>query len=106
MTATIITFPTVARRAEGELYQAGSNPLERAIDKARNIAATIIADPRRATLPAELEELAGLVRRLEPSHPLHMDDLAIIPFGPGPIYCPLRGVPEMLAGILAGLIAA
>lgn len=100
MTAIIITFPTAARRAEVEQDRAGSNPLQRAIDKARAIAAGIAARAPGATLAAELEELAGLVRRLERSHPLHVDDEAFIPFGSGMIHWPLRGVPEMLAGLM------
>lgn len=101
MTATTIVFPTASRRAEVEQDRAGGNSLEHAIEKARAIAARIVTGTRHATLADELEELAGLVRRLERTEPLHVDDFAIIQFGPAMVRWPLRDVPEMLAGLMA-----
>lgn len=102
MTASIIAFPTAERRAEVELERAGGNPLEQAIGLARAIAASIVAGAPRAGIVEERERLARLVGRLAGSHPLAVNDEAIIPFGAATIYWPLRGVPEMLAGLARG----
>jgi hypothetical protein len=104
MSATIIAFPTAERLAEVE--QERDNPLERAIDTGRAIAAASIAGASAVELGGRLDHLRRMIGRLELSHAEVMDDEAIIAFGPATIYWPLRTLPEMLAGMLGGARAA
>lgn len=99
MTTTIIAFPTAVRLAEVELERQGGNPVERARDIARTIAADFIGGFPVAALASRLDYFRRMVARLERSHPFEVDEEVVIPFSPATLGCSLRLLPDTLAGL-------
>lgn len=102
MTATIIAFPAAERLAEVELERQGGDPLERARDTGRAIAADIIRGFQDAALPSRLDHLRRMIARLELSHAEVMDEEYEFPFGPALLRASLPLLPDALAGLARG----
>lgn len=101
MSATIIAFPAAERLAEVELERQGDDPVDRARDTGRAIAADLIGGFPVAAPASRLDQFRRMVARLERSHPFEVDDEFVTPFGLATLRCSLRGLPDMLTELFA-----
>lgn len=97
MTATILSFPTLAERDALEFKRFGTSTYIRAIDEAGALLQAAWSMPDRSLLRGRAEAFANLVERLAVARPETVGNRVALPGG---MEFELRAVPGLLAAML------